>query len=320
MKKYKIFSSLITLLVFICADTYGESGEAAGITLTKPVTASQAVLYNAVSGDTGLKTFGVNPAGLTGLEKRELSFMYNRGHFEDDFVSATYGQQIYSVYIGANVIYRTTGKVGIYTSGGEYVKEIGQEDTVFSLTASLPGIPGYNMPVGINLTMLESSIFGYSATSYLIDAGTQKTINFKNSNLRLGASLRNLGTKLKYLEKYSDIPSSMQTGLKYSIAIGEDKLSANSDLNFPLNSKDIYLMGGLDYKVILNTEGTFTRGGVFDSLTFMTGGKMNINSENSNPRINLGLEIETKPYTFSYVMNLVQDINLGHYISLGFKL
>ncbi len=320
MEKNKIFLTFLSCLLLIPIIARADSGETSGITLNKPVTASQAVLHGAVSGDRGLKTFGINPAGMTGLEYRELTAMYNRGHFDDNFFSALYGQELFGIYLGANVVYRATGKIGLYTSVGEYVEKIGQEDIILSFTSAVPDLLGENMHVGINFSMLESSIFGYTATSYLIDAGTQKTLYFGSGNICWGASIRNLGTELKYLEKKSKLPTSIQTGVKLEIDINNNKLFANSDLRFPINSEDIYLKGGISYKAILSTEETFTRGKIFDSLMFMSGGKINLTSDYLQPKINFGVKIESMPYTFTYAINLVQEVDLGHYVSLGLKI
>ncbi len=301
----KTITSTIWVLLLSCV-AYGDSGETSGIILNKPVTANQAGLGNAVAGEDGILAMRINPAGLSGMDSPEISLMYNRGYFEDNFISATFAADAGFAGIGANVVYSATEKIGIWSSDNEYIEEIGQRDIILSLSASSEKLIR-TLPLGINFTMLNSSIFGNSATAFSMGVGARYSLTLAGNKLNIGTGIQNIGTALKYIDHEAPLPAFFQAGASYSLYPGDRKLALNTDLRIPLNSDDIYLMGGLSYRAI-------------PEITLLSGGEINLNKDVSGAKLNLGAEITAGSYKFSYVIDIVQDIDPSHYISLGLLL
>ncbi len=305
----KIFRKVTIMTIWgllISATGYAGTGETAGIILNKAVTVNQAALSGAVTANSGLDTMRINPAGLTGIKGQDISLMYNNGYFEDNFISVAYAREMGFINMGANIVYSATDKIGIWSEDNNYIEEIGQQDIIVSFSASFDNLIN-SVPVGINLTMLNSSIFGNSATAFSAGAGLQHSLSLLGNELRIGAGIQNIGTNIKYLEQETPLPSFGQAGVTYNFPLGKSELTLNTDLRLPLNSEDLYLMGGVKYDPVKN-------------ISLLVGGETNLDSNISQDKLNIGTEIRAGNYKFSYVVDMVKNIDLSHYISIGFQL
>ena len=143
-----------------------------------------------------------------------------------------------------------------------------------------------------------------TATAIAIDAGFVYTISPKKA--KLGFSVNNLGTKLKYLEDEEPLPQNIKFGGSVNVT---KNVIATLDINIPTYS-DTYFGLGAEYKIatVANTE-----------LALRTG----YNSHNSNTKgltnLSAGFGVIFKSYSFDYAFLPYGDIGNANLVSLSVK-
>ncbi len=298
MKRSGIF------LIAICALGYTMSfagaGESAGLTLLEPVSARSAGLAEAgcsLSGD--VVSIHYNPAGISGIENQAASVMYKRGLDEDTYASLIYARGFPFGNLGAAVLYYDTGEIELFDTGGNPVTEVGQRDIVFAVSFAkvLSGIP-----VGINLKLVSSEVFGENATAVAVDLGGQ--YGELAENLNIGLAVRNLGTELKYIDEGDPLPLNVCAGASYGISVKGGKLKALLDLPYYVNEAEILSLLGIQYEYK-------------ELITARLGYAINISDSDSEAEpLNIGLGFKLDKYSIDYAIGITRDLDNPHYISL----
>jgi len=232
----------ISMILVSIAGAKG-AGSSSGITLTQPVSAKSAGIaeaYTAISGD--VVSLHYNPSGLLSLEGREVSFMYQSGFHKDNFTTIIYGMNISSMTVGASILYYDTGDIGIYDSDGDLVSDIGQRDIVLTVGGAREV---YGFPVGANIKLISSEVFGERATGFAIDLGAQYR-GFRE-NLDLGFAVQNLGTELKYVDRGDPLPLTIRPGALYKMDIRGNPLGISLDLPYYLEEEEMLALLGIGY-------------------------------------------------------------------------
>jgi len=97
------------------------------------------------------------------------------------------------------------------------------------------------LAIGGNLKYIKQEIDAYSADAFAIDLGVQT--KFINDDITFGASIQNLGTRLKFIEAKTNLPIIYRVGGAYTIV---DNFLITGDLVKP-NDNDLTFRLGVEY-------------------------------------------------------------------------
>ena len=281
------------------------AGSSAVSTLTQPVSAKAAGMAEACSSLSGeVLCLHYNPAGLSSLEKQEVLFMYQRGLDKDSLATLIYGKRLPFATLGGSILYYDTGKIELIDLAGKAINKTGQRDIIFTIGAAMPTYGG-KIPVGINLKVISSQIFGESASGFAIDFGGQ----YKGlvEGLDIGLSFQNLGTKLKYISEGESLPFTMRLGGSYRRNFAKHALTGSVDFPYYINEKEILALLGVEYRYK-------------NLLSSRAGYRLNMsNSSGEDESFNLGLGITWENYSLDYAIGITKNLSLPHHISIQAK-
>ncbi|MFA5858939.1 MAG: PorV/PorQ family protein [Elusimicrobiota bacterium] len=185
-----------------------------------------------------------NPAGLAGMQKKEITAMYNLMYQGVDFSDMGYG------YIAAGIPLGKLGTVGYalnyFTAGSIEKRLTDTTDAAGTFSASyMSNTLGYgialgNLELGLGLKFINGTIDS-TASNLAIGADLGVMYNF-NSSLGLGLAIQNLGTPLKFAASEDPLPLNIKLGVGYKTG----KLSAGVDVNVPTDN-DVNFALGAEY-------------------------------------------------------------------------
>lgn len=299
MKRAFILSIfLITVLTTgLWAKGAGTSG---AIILEQPVGAracGMAEAYTAVRGEIGVLHY--NPAGLISLSHREASFSYQRGLADDSFMSLLYGQPIGVGVIGGAFSYYTVGDIELIDlDGNEWTVKAEQD---FVIVAGFARQFLKKLAMGMNFKVISSRIVeAESGTAFAVDFGSLYYPPLEG--LDIGLAIRNLGTKLKFINESDPLPLTICLGSAYQKSFGNQKILMSIDFPF------------LVYEQIL----TPTIGVEFDWRE-MIQGRIGYKFNIDDTGLALGMGFAYQNYFINYAFGLVNRLENGHRVSLGVR-
>ncbi|MEA3307474.1 MAG: PorV/PorQ family protein [Elusimicrobiota bacterium] len=218
----------------------------------------------------GIYNVTYNPAGMGQLYLPEVSAMHLSGFSDTKTQFVAIGAPL--PFLGLSGI----GKPGIafsalFESDGDFVfrsidpnngsiytkKMEAEKNTVLSLSYGEKvfdedvNIEGYNAAItqymGLSVKYLKSRLLDtYSAASFLFDAGY--LITETNIGLSLGASISNMGGKLKYVSKEESLPTILRLGASYfKPTLKDQTLLFSLEGDIYTNEKLKALKFGLEY-------------------------------------------------------------------------
>ncbi len=239
-----------------------------------------------------------NPAGIYNLTGWNTSLMYQRGYAEDNYMNLHIGKDYKNLVIATSILYYTTGEIELYKSDGTEVSEIGKREIVGSIGVAKNF---WKFPVGLNIKLISSELFGEQANAYACDLGVQYRLKDCSS---LGLIIRNIGTQIEYIEEGEDLPKIIQLGGNYTRDFNKYSLLILDDLAYYINEEEYLYMIGLEI-------------GYNKQLFLRTGYKINL-SETKNKSINLGIGFNYKKYSIDYSAEFNNNLNIPHRVSLGY--
>ncbi len=202
--------------------------------------------YTAVSGD--IFSSNRNPAGLADLDSIKLGFMHH-----------TLAEDIKINYVSVGMpAFEKNHYAAFSVNYGNY----GEEDvTIYALDPSNPWADaktnekfkgsdltlqtsysikkGKKFLFGISGKYISQKIYGYKAAAIAIDFGM--IIKLKN-NIKVGAGIFNLGTKLKFDQKSEPLPIQIKTGFTTNL-FDKEFITLNGDIIYTKNEKLDYCLG-----------------------------------------------------------------------------
>lgn len=282
------------------------AGSSAIATLTQPVSARAAGMAEACSSLSGeVLCLHYNPAGLSSLERQEVLFMYQRGLDKDNFATLIYGRKFPFAALGASILYYDTGKIELINLTGTTIRKTGQRDIIFTIGGAMSAY-GEKIPLGLNLKIISSQVFGESATGVAVDFGAQYKGLIKGVDV--GLCFQNLGTKLKYISEGESLPFTIRPGGSYKKNFGNGTLTGSIDFPYYLNEKEILALLGVEY-------------GYRNLLSFRAGYRLNMSgSSREAEKFNLGFGISWENYSLDYAIGIARDFSLPHRISIQARL
>lgn len=250
-----------------------------------------------------------NAGALSKISKFEATFMRLNYLEGISLNNLAYGQKIknYGV-VGLFIEALTTGEIG-KTDIDAYGNLVEQGDS-FKAGSLIVGL-GYSWQVGkkqglgATIKGISSSIDTETARGYALDLGW---IYDLRENMRLGAAIQNLGTKLKYVGEGDKLPLRIKLGIGHrliqsplnKLILGLDVISETGEGRYHLNS-------GLEYsfreiasvRVGYNTD--------------------RVSSLGSKAGFSLGAGLKFSQYSIDYGFVPYGDLGDSHRLSLGAK-
>ena len=299
MKKILILSTFLVVVLAngLWAKGAGTSG---AIVLEQPVGArasGMAEAYTAVGGE--ICVLHYNPASLISLPGREAAFSYQRGLADDSFMSLLYGQPTsLGVFAGA-FSYYTAGDIDLIDlDGNEWTAKAEQD---FVILAGFARKFVENLPMGMNLKIVSSRLVEVkTGTAFAVDLGALYYTPIEG--LAGGLAIRNLGTKLKFLDESDSLPLTISAGVAYQKPFGSQKILLSADFPFLVYEQKVTPAVGfeLDWREMVQGR---------------IGYKFNIDDTG----LALGMGFSYQNYFINYAFGLADRLENGHRVSLGVR-
>lgn len=208
--------------------------------------------YTAVAED--VSAMGWNPAGLSGLAKKELGVTHAELALGSRFDFIGYAHPTSQGTLGAGLLRLDQGKLEGRDAAGKPTAGFGASDT--ALTVSCARKAGDVARVGANVRLIQSSLGSASAQTVALDLGALREFSAVGPGRpRLGVSIQNIGPGLRFLDKRDDLPLATVVGLGYRLPIG---MILALDVRHRPNSRQTEVAVGTEYAIL---SGFALRGG-----------------------------------------------------------
>jgi len=254
--------------------------------------------FTAVSGDVGAAFF--NPACIGVLTRNELSFSHIS--YIGDATSENFS------FVARNGKLRFGGSLNLgrvpdierrgQTPSGTPLGTFDEHNFVAAFS--------WGMPVSGKFTIGNSLKFAYEkldiedATAFAVDLGGYYGVN---PNIAAGASIRNLGTRPKFISVAFDLPRELRAGVSYRSGVEYPVFIASADLIKPTWG---------DQKIRLNIGAEYN----YQDLAFLRGG-YNLGYESKS--MALGGGIAYRNFVFDYAF-VPLDNGLGNTHRVTFRI
>jgi len=257
-----------------------------------------------VSGTQSSSDMYWNPAGLVEITNPSLSLMHAAWFADTSYQWASFVLPVEEIRaIGFGVQFMNYGNINSYDTTGLKTGELSPNDMAISASYSTK-VTNY-IDVGASAKYISSTIKN-TATTYAFDAGGIYWVDVNDCNLRVALAVRNIGGKLKYVNKEENLPETIAAGLCYEIT---ENLQALSDINFPTYS-DAYFGTGAEYTFNLNNEIKLDCRGGYNSLNSNTNGVTNISA---------GFGLTYNEYRIDYAFLPFGDLGSANLISVNIE-
>jgi len=299
VKKTLILS--IFLVVVVATSLWAKgAGTSGAIVLKQPVGArasGMAEAYTAVGGE--ICVLHYNPASLISLSNREVSFSYQRGLADDSFMTLFYGQPTpLGVFAGA-FSYYTAGDMEMIDSDGDKWTAKAEQDII--IVAGFARKFLKNLPTGINLKIISSKLAeAETGTAFAIDLGGLYYPPL--AGLNIGFAIRNLGTKLKFLDESDFLPLTISVGAAYQKPFGSQKILVSIDFPFLVYEELITPAIGFEF-----------------NWREMVQGRLGYRFNIDDTGLTLGTGFSYRNYFINYAFGLADKLESAHRVSLGLR-
>jgi hypothetical protein len=233
-----------------------------------------------------------NPAGLAILKERGITIMSNRlykniadGIYHNfltyisplKYTQAAWGIALNQLNSGSHLITKYNEATRTVETTGKFKTK----DLAFIFSYAQALIP--DVTIGINFKYILSDYYYIKSNAQAVDLG----ILYKSSvitNLALGLSLENLGTKVSYVDayQYDRLPLNLRLGVSYKLNWDENSsILVAFDVNRPFYDNFTGVNAGIEWSlfdildkgVIAARIGYFNKGGGWEGITYGFGVK-----------------------------------------------
>jgi len=279
----------------------GGAGTSGGQILNVPVGAraiGMGEAYTALADD--VSSLYWNPAGLAILNQSQASFMYNQDIENLAFSHGAIATPLENGGIGASLDYQTYGTIKGYDAQNNPTGDVGAYSGVATLGG---GWLGDFWSAGFNAKVIKGSLADVSATGFAGDLGVNVIYPQPvwGGTLRAAATVRNLGTGLKYLQENDPFPTEFRAGLAAVQMLGQ-KLNMS-----------------MDYGKARDNKASIYTGAEFWLMPFIAlrAGYAGNHAESNGLRVGLGLKV--KDLSFDYALTQNGDLGLSNRYELTYR-
>ncbi len=210
-------------------------GDAAGTFLRIPVGARAIGMggaYTAVSDDPYAMHY--NPAGLGWIDNDEVTFQYNNLILDlnQQYIGYVHPLRRGSFGLAWNRVDFGSFDRTLITSGTTFASA-GKFDASSNAVTFAYGRPiGERVSLGLQAKWIWEDIAGFTASAGAVDAG----IHYRDPNgrLRIGATVQNVGSEIKFLTRSDPLPLLARVGISYQPT---DRLLFTSDVEKSIDSE-----------------------------------------------------------------------------------
>ncbi|MEW6681243.1 MAG: PorV/PorQ family protein, partial [bacterium] len=244
-----------------------------------------------------------NPAGLSQLNDREASFMFLKPF--DEVKGLGYGY-LSGVFPTNKAIFATSISYFDYGKEDKYDASAKPEGTWdacdLNLSFGLGGkMPDENIALGLSLKAIYGEIGNSDAYGFCCDAGMLYKPKIKG--MKIGAVIKNIGTRIKFEKESDPLPLCLKLGLSYLLPKTLAPITIVLDGTLP-NDNDPYInLGGeYDYR---------------KALAIRLGFKSGPQDEGSG--LTTGFGIKQKRFSLDFAFQPQGELGNSYFVSLSSK-
>ncbi len=274
MRSLKIILA-VTCSLFIAIQLYAGPGTTGGVILKESLGARSLAMGDAYVGvASSPETIFWNPAGLTTMEKAEVSAMYFKEVADMGLMSIQYAQPLDFGALGIAIESFSAGDMELNCLDGTSKTVNAQSDYIINLAYGRK--LGTSFSAGANLKYLNSTLAeAESASTFTVDLGCLYQLT-QVKGLSLGVNLQNIGGGMKYIEEEDPLSFTIRAGAAYTKALRNNTLTISGDLNKPKELSTRFNMGAeYLYNQIIALRAGYKFGYDLDSFTAGFGVKIN---------------------------------------------
>ena len=186
-----------------------------------------------------------NPGGLASVKNNEAEAMYLKWFEDTSLGYISFAMPVIGGAVGFGI-------TALSTTDMEKRIDDTPEHTSFDAEDIAVGFSyGKNIKtfgVGVGIKAIQSKIDTEKSNLALaVDLGCLKQVPVGNNKLNLSASIQNIGTGIKYINKNDPLPGIVRIGAGYFLL--NDKMIASIDLNLPRDNK-VNANFGFEYRIV----------------------------------------------------------------------
>jgi long-subunit fatty acid transport protein len=296
-----MYRKIIAILTLLIVPTSSWAGMTTGARIMNyPVSARVLGMGEAFVGlADDVNAIHYNPAGLNLIPNQQIGITYLKGLYDTFYTHLGYALPIgQDAGAGLSLGYFDGGQMEITQTNGSSSMVKAQQDILVTLSGGMR-VYGKNM-MGINIKIFSSTLIEqYQAITFAFDAGVLYELE---RDITLGLTLKNVGPNVEYNQTGDPLPTTIITGIGYIHEFeSTHRMNMVLDVRKPLDL-DYQVHGGVEY--------------VYDDMIFIRAG-YKYGHDLDGATIGFGVEYEF--LRFDYAIGLMSDLDLNHYISLGFN-
>lgn len=241
-----------------------------------------------------------NPAGIAILNQSQASFMYIQQFQETSYSHGAVATPLENGGVGGSIDYQSFGSIRGMDSHANPTGDVSAYGAVGTVSGALFAGPWAG---GVSMKGVQSKLADVTARGVAWDVGgmwvCQRPVF--NGTFRLGATMRNLGTGLKFLDQRDPFPYEYRFGAAL-VQMLDKKLNASLDVG---KQRDVRpgVYSGVEYWVIPNLA--------------LRGGYVGTSQEGMGLRMGVGLRI--KDISFDYAYSSYGDLGMSHLYEVVFR-
>jgi hypothetical protein len=248
-----------------------------------------------------------NPAGISSLKEKPISFSYFKHLLDINSASLAYSQEFEGIgRFGAGIQYINYGSFKETTITGDEIGEFNASEIAFLVGYS--GAISSNLMYGANVKFIYSGIQDYNSTGLAVDLGLQYIL--KENGWSFGLSVKNAGAQVSnFTDVTEDLPLDVSFGVSktlpnspFEFYLALDKLNEEVD-NFSDRFQNI--KAGTEVKL---SKVVHLRFG-YDNERRK---ELKVGSTAGLAGFNLGLGINTRGYKIDYSFSSLGSIGEFH--------
>lgn len=240
-----------------------------------------------------------NPAGIAGLEKREVTVSHAELAQKTRQQFFGYAHPTSQGAFGASLSYLSHAKIDGRDSAGRATAGYDASDAVLGLSY---GRKTELADLGATVKYLRTHIGSAEAQTFALDVGARKPVGA----FIFGATVRNLGPGLKFDSERNDLPLRLALGAAYKLAGGH--AVAAEFVNGPRGAGSNAGIGG-EFQAVKNA---FLRCG-FTTLSRIPGGS----NFNAAQGLTLGLGFNNQRWSVDYAAVSMGELGSAHRFTFG---
>jgi len=240
-----------------------------------------------------------NPALLSEINRQEASFLYSMWLMDTSYQWLTYARRLrvgtMPVGVSASILRFSAGDIPGYDWYDAPTGTVTAGNFAGSISAgSSLNLGRGTFGFGITARLMNERLVDESATSISFDAGT--TYRIPHRRIRIGLSLRDFGTGLRFIEESSKIPVELNAGVSFQPI--PDYLNLSCDMS--MREGEFIIAGGAEYWLL--------------GKIALRAGYTTENSIGNGFRLGIGLHI--KDIQVDYAWSDYQEFGASHRIGV----